>query len=72
MLQSVAVCCRVLQCVAECDTSVSGVSGVSSVTPDTLVCCRVLQCVAECDTSVSGVSIARHTRHTSVTPVDTL
>jgi len=47
VLQSVAVCCSLLQCVAECFSVLQSVS----------VCCRVFQCVAECFSVLQSVSV---------------
>jgi len=55
MLQCVAVCCSVLQCVAVClhlrddiDTQVVAIQLLWPVLQRVAVCCSVLQCVAVC------------------------
>jgi len=53
VLQCVAVCCSVLQCVAACmprdlPANSPGVSVHDSVLQCVTVCCSVLQCVAVC------------------------
>ena len=50
-LQRVAVCCSMLQCVAE-SIVVSALVGVVSELQRVAVCCSVLQCVAVCSSAL--------------------
>jgi len=46
VLQRVAACCSVLQCIAVCCIALQGVAVRCSVLQCVAVCCSVLQCVA--------------------------
>ena len=65
MLQCVAVCCSVLQCVSGCvfehdrnmDTGAWCVAVLCSMLQCVVVCCSVLQCVAVCCSVLVAVSL---------------
>ena len=48
LFRSVAVCCSVLQCVAETDSDALRSEFLDRVLQSVAVCCSVLQCVAVC------------------------
>ena len=61
MLQSVAECCRVLQCALQC------IAVHYRVLQGVAVCCSVLQCVAVCCSVLQCVAASKDTR---ILPID--
>ena len=58
MLQCVAACCSVLQCVHTRDTTRSQTGGHMTREASVAVCCSVLQCVAVCCSVLQCVAVS--------------